>query len=187
MDNANLNEITRFISFDMAHRLPNHCGRCSHIHGHTWKIGLTVEGTATAIGSSTGMVFDYKDLKNWLMDVVDSKFDHSLTLYYKDPLINDVVKMYGIEQDTFNKDVKWLDDVGDNELAVISYCDEELSYGVRFNICNFIPTSENLASYFKYEFKQRFYSFVENNPTFNNNLKVKSVELWETPNSRCIV
>jgi 6-pyruvoyltetrahydropterin/6-carboxytetrahydropterin synthase len=180
MDNTNLNEITRFITFDMAHRLPNHCGRCSNIHGHTWKIGLTVEGTSNAIGSSEGMVFDYKDLKQWLMEVVDKNFDHSLTLYYDDPYVLDIVNMYGIKEQ-FDSDMQWLDNVSDSELSVINYPEH------RFNICSFIPTSENLASYFKYEFKQRSFSYLEHHPTYNGNVKVKSVELWETPNSRCIV
>lgn len=171
-------EVTKYITFDMAHRLPNHFSRCKNIHGHSWKIGVTLESDTLASDSSEGMVFDFKDLKSWLMEVVDERFDHSMTLFLDDPFTLTFVNMLGISQKNYDEAIEWLKN--NPELEVVNFKD------VRFNITNFIPTSENLAKYFKKEFEQRLYSKLKDNPKYTNVVKIKHIELWETANSRCI-
>ena len=36
--------ITKIVSFDAAHRLPDHAGRCRNLHGHTYRLEATVAG-----------------------------------------------------------------------------------------------------------------------------------------------
>lgn len=61
-------------SFDSAHFLPNvppgH--KCGAMHGHTYRIRLEVYGK---IGTDTGWVIDYADLK-FAWSVVKAELDH---------------------------------------------------------------------------------------------------------------
>ena len=51
--------------FEMAHVLKDYDGPCKNIHGHSYKLFVTVAGTPISDKSSpkTGMVMDFKDLK----------------------------------------------------------------------------------------------------------------------------
>lgn len=153
-------EITKTITFDAAHRLPSHCGRCSNIHGHTFKLEVSVcSDVLVNKGSSEGMVIDYKDLKQRILDEVDSVFDHSLNLYYLDPYCKNMCGMYGIDYEKVNN-------LFGNKFSVYSDVNH------RFNILNFIPTSENLAC------------FIFCKLTEVLNVTVSKVVLYETPTSK---
>lgn len=65
-------EIKIYAHFDAAHRLRNYTGKCSCLHGHTWKIEAVVQGKQL---DSTGMLVDFKMLKEFLAKIVD-EFDH---------------------------------------------------------------------------------------------------------------
>lgn len=78
--------ITKRDSFEAAHHLPNHYGKCANLHGHSYKLEVTVSGFIDAElmmqGESynavpdLGMVIDFSTLKTYMKKVVD-KFDHS--------------------------------------------------------------------------------------------------------------
>ena len=53
--------ITKLFAFEMAHALTDYEGRCSNIHGHSYKLAVTVSGEAAA--SPLGMVIDFSCLK----------------------------------------------------------------------------------------------------------------------------
>jgi 6-pyruvoyltetrahydropterin/6-carboxytetrahydropterin synthase len=58
--------------FDAAHFLRGYPGDCGRLHGHTWKVTVTV----SARGNLTlGMAVDFKDIARTL-DLVVSEFDH---------------------------------------------------------------------------------------------------------------
>ena len=54
-------------TFSAAHFLPNYIGPCSRMHGHTWKVEVWITG---AVDPKTGMLVDFKDVKN-IIDVYD--------------------------------------------------------------------------------------------------------------------
>ena len=58
--------------FSAAHNLRNYKGKCEKLHGHNYKVRLTVEGASL---DKSGMLVDFTDLKNILESVL-SKFDH---------------------------------------------------------------------------------------------------------------
>ncbi|MFK4784647.1 6-carboxytetrahydropterin synthase QueD [Fusobacterium sp. MFO224] len=65
-------------SMDAAHFLSGYNGKCSNIHGHRWKVIVSVKEEELKIeGPERGMVFDFKDLKDIVKEEVDF-FDHSL-------------------------------------------------------------------------------------------------------------
>lgn len=89
-------EVTKTIEIDMAHRVPNHNGKCQTPHGHRYKIEIGVEGKKIqdAGSSSEGMVIDYSDLKEVLIEVIDQPYDHSGVFYDRDPKIAAIKDFY---------------------------------------------------------------------------------------------
>ena len=72
--------VTKILEFDTAHALHNYDGLCSNIHGHTYKLHVTVIGEPIADTNSPkyGMVVDFGVLKNKIKENLVDKFDHSL-------------------------------------------------------------------------------------------------------------
>ena len=64
--------MTKTVKFDAAHVLTDHQGLCRNLHGHTYRVGVSV--TAESDG---GMVIDFKELKGVLAEVICGRFDHS--------------------------------------------------------------------------------------------------------------
>ena len=64
--------------FDSAHFLAGYKGKCANIHGHRWKVEVTVAADALIeSGEKRGMVIDFGDLKHEVRALADS-FDHAL-------------------------------------------------------------------------------------------------------------
>lgn len=71
--------VTKLFHFEMAHSLHNYDGLCKHIHGHSYKMEVTLigepENKPNAI--KDGMVIDFGDLKRIVKKNVVDCFDHS--------------------------------------------------------------------------------------------------------------
>ena len=82
--------ITKEIEIDMGHRVPYHKSKCASLHGHRYKIEVGVDDKIiTEEGSSDeGMVIDFGDLKEVMMEELDKRFDHGMILYWKDSLVD---------------------------------------------------------------------------------------------------
>jgi 6-pyruvoyltetrahydropterin/6-carboxytetrahydropterin synthase len=66
--------ITREFSFDAAHFLSNYYGKCERMHGHTYKLQVTLEGDV----AENGMVMDFVVLKRIVKKQVLDLVDHQL-------------------------------------------------------------------------------------------------------------
>lgn len=64
--------ITKIFTFDSAHKLEEYEGKCRHLHGHTYRLEITVKGPM----GNNGMVFDFSVLKKIVTDKVIVKLDH---------------------------------------------------------------------------------------------------------------
>lgn len=69
--------ITKKIEFETAHRLSDYNGPCREIHGHTYKLEMTISGP---VQEETDMVLDFKILKKILKSAVLNHLDHALIL-----------------------------------------------------------------------------------------------------------
>lgn len=88
-------KITKQFSFEMAHALRNYDGLCRNIHGHSYKMDITLSGRPLNDDNSpkNGMVMDFGDLKKLVNEEVISLLDHALVLNAKnDPQLIDVLK-----------------------------------------------------------------------------------------------
>lgn len=79
--------ICKSFTFDAAHYLPHHDGKCKNLHGHTYKLEVAVSSNSLVTGgSSTGMVMDFGDLKIIVKRVVLDQLDHiSLNYIWDNP------------------------------------------------------------------------------------------------------
>lgn len=65
-------ELTIEGSFASAHQLRGYKGKCENLHGHNWKVELTVTGDEL---NEIGLLIDFHDLKRVLGEVLD-RLDH---------------------------------------------------------------------------------------------------------------
>ena len=74
--------ITKEFTFEMAHALWNYDGPCRNIHGHSYKLYVTVRGKVNDDSSSSklGMVMDYSDLKRIVKKHIVDFYDHSVII-----------------------------------------------------------------------------------------------------------
>ncbi len=77
-------KLTIIANFDAAHCLPGYPGKCQRLHGHNWKVEVTVTGNKL---NSLGMLVDFKELKEALGETIIN-LDH----YY----LNDIPAFQGI-------------------------------------------------------------------------------------------
>jgi len=64
--------ITKIFTFDSAHQLEDYEGKCRQLHGHTYKLEVTVKGEM----GENGMVFDFSILKKVVTERVINQLDH---------------------------------------------------------------------------------------------------------------
>lgn len=74
--------ITKFFTFEMAHALLGYEGKCRNIHGHSYKLFVTLRGEPLQQPGYTndGMVMDFQHLKRLVKASVLDIYDHSLVL-----------------------------------------------------------------------------------------------------------
>lgn len=80
---SNRVRVTKEFGFEMAHALWNYDGACRNIHGHSYRLYVTVLGTPCAEPGNPkfGMVIDFSDLKKLVNMPVVEFLDHSLAVY----------------------------------------------------------------------------------------------------------
>lgn len=64
--------VTRTFSFEAAHQLPWHEGKCRRLHGHTYRLEVTVEGAL----DDQGIVVDFAEVKAVVDREVVERYDH---------------------------------------------------------------------------------------------------------------
>ena len=74
--------LTKEFSFEAAHALGGYDGPCREIHGHSYRLFVTVKGSPSCVADDPkqGMVLDFGVLKKIVNEEVVSRFDHALVL-----------------------------------------------------------------------------------------------------------
>ena len=109
--------VTKELTFDAAHRLYKYEGKCANIHGHQYKILLTLSTTDL---DSRKISIDFGLIKRYFQHWLNEKWDHKIILHIEDPL---------------NDHLEFL--VKNTKLSGL-----ELPYSMPYN-----PTSEGMAEY----------------------------------------
>lgn len=71
--------ITKQFSFETGHALYGYDGKCRNVHGHSYKLSVTVIGTPIDDNNNVkyGMVIDFSDLKKIVKEEIVDVFDHA--------------------------------------------------------------------------------------------------------------
>ena len=71
--------ITKQFSFETGHALYGYDGKCKNVHGHSYKLSVTVIGKPITDNSHVkfGMVIDFGDLKKIVKEEIVDVFDHA--------------------------------------------------------------------------------------------------------------
>ena len=74
--------ITKKFNFETGHALYGYDGKCKNVHGHSYKLSVTVLGTPLMDKSHVkyGMVIDFGDLKKIVKEEIVDPFDHAIVL-----------------------------------------------------------------------------------------------------------
>ena len=107
--------VTKQFTFETGHALYGYDGKCKNVHGHSYKLSVTVIGTPSTSKDDVklGMVIDFGDLKQIVKEEVVDPFDHATV---------------------FNKNTPHI------ELA-----EELQNRGHKVILANYQPTSENMV------------------------------------------
>jgi 6-pyruvoyltetrahydropterin/6-carboxytetrahydropterin synthase len=75
--------VTKEFDFEMAHALWNYDGACKNIHGHSYRLFVTLAGEPSSDSNDPkfGMVIDFQDLKKLVKKPVVDFLDHALVVY----------------------------------------------------------------------------------------------------------
>jgi len=117
--------ITKEFTFETGHALYGYDGKCRNVHGHSYKLSVTVVGTPINDTSHVklGMVIDFSDLKKIVKEEIVDQYDHATV---------------------FNKNTPHI------ELA-----NELMERGHNVILADYQPTSENMVIDFAAKIKAR--------------------------------
>ena len=79
--------ITKQFTFETGHALYGYDGKCRNVHGHSYKLSVTVIGEPIRDDNNVklGMVIDFGDLKKIVKEEVVDPFDHATIFNGKTP------------------------------------------------------------------------------------------------------
>lgn len=92
--------VTKLFEFEACHHLPHYDGACHNIHGHSYKLEVTVSGQVSKNENDPkcGMIIDFKDLKAIVKSVAVDKYDHSnLNEFFPNPTAEIMVKQIAVD------------------------------------------------------------------------------------------
>lgn len=103
--------VTKEFEFEAAHHLINYDGPCANVHGHSYKLQVTVSGNINYHDTEYAtdcMVIDFKNLKNVVKAAIIDTHDHEdLNKLYSNPTAEImVVEMFSTIRKWLPKDVK---------------------------------------------------------------------------------
>lgn len=81
--------ITKQFTFETGHALYGYDGKCKNVHGHSYKLSVTVIGEPISDASNVkyGMVIDFSDLKKIVKEEIVDHFDHATVFNKNTPHI----------------------------------------------------------------------------------------------------
>jgi len=89
--------LTKRFEFEAAHHLPKHKGKCKNLHGHSYKLEVTVRREDGELNNE-GMVVDSGILKQVVNETIIERLDHKdLNQFYPTPtaeiMVTDIHRM----------------------------------------------------------------------------------------------
>lgn len=113
--------ITKQFSFETGHALYGYDGKCKNVHGHSYRLDVTVIGQPITDPSNVkfGMVIDFSDLKKIVKEEIVNVFDHA-TVFNKNTPHVELAK----ELETRGHNVLLVDYQPTSEMMVIDFAEK---------------------------------------------------------------
>ena len=126
--------ITKQFNFETGHALYGYDGKCKNVHGHSYKLFVTVIGNPILDSNNVkwGMVIDFKDLKKIVESEIVDKFDHATVFNKNTPHLE-----LALELETRGHNVILVDYQPTSEMMIIDFAQK---------IKNRLPNSIKLHS-----------------------------------------
>jgi 6-pyruvoyltetrahydropterin/6-carboxytetrahydropterin synthase len=88
--------ITKEFSFEMAHALRNYDGPCRNIHGHSYKLFVTIIGEPIHDDQNVknGMLMDFGQLKRLVNSKIVDVYDHAVVVYENDERLAEMKDLF---------------------------------------------------------------------------------------------
>ena len=87
--------VTKCFGFEAAHHLPDYNGACNRLHGHSYKLQVTVSGSVDEV---SGMIVDFYVLKSVVKEQIVDKYDHQyLNDFFTNPTAENMVQSFFID------------------------------------------------------------------------------------------
>ncbi|WWO95294.1 MAG: 6-carboxytetrahydropterin synthase [Candidatus Dasytiphilus stammeri] len=158
-------KINRKIEIDAGHRIKAHTSKCRNLHGHRYKILVTLSSKQLiSDGSQTGMVMDFGFIKEVMKESIDSTCDHAIIVDAEDEYLVTILDIVSSARQ-----------VKHSKNAALIYNPEKL----KIYLVPFSPTAEYLAKHW-YEILSLKLSTQQINHI--TRLSIDSVRVYETPN-----
>jgi 6-pyruvoyltetrahydropterin/6-carboxytetrahydropterin synthase len=79
---ASVIRVTKEFAFEMAHALWQYDGPCKNVHGHSYRLFVTISGVPANVPGNpkNGMVMDFTDLKAIVRNEIVNVFDHAVVI-----------------------------------------------------------------------------------------------------------
>lgn len=163
------------------------CGsscKCKHLHGHNAKIRVTLTSDKL---DQQGMVTDFNNMA-WFKKWVDANIDHKFIVDVHDPLLGTLIPKI-VESGIKDEMVRCLSNIENSitfaalsEKAVthLAQSVDERDYYESFVFIDGVPTSEVLSIKLAYRIEQILRDMDLVGRGSENNLRVKSVQFFET-------
>jgi 6-pyruvoyltetrahydropterin/6-carboxytetrahydropterin synthase len=85
-------QIRKSFTFEAAHVLPNHPGKCARLHGHSYRLDVALEGPLHPDGPAAGMIEDFEVISRVVKSAVIGELDHrSLNELIDNPTAENIV------------------------------------------------------------------------------------------------
>lgn len=87
--------LTKLFKFEAAHQLPAYVGKCANLHGHSYKLKVSVTANLSRVQES-GVLVDFDIIKKVVNKAVVDRYDHKfLNDFFPQPTAEMmVVQMY---------------------------------------------------------------------------------------------
>ncbi|ARN78669.1 6-carboxytetrahydropterin synthase QueD [Nonlabens spongiae] len=98
--------ITKEFTFETGHALHGYDGKCRNVHGHSYKLAVTVIGTPISDTNNVklGMVIDFGDLKKIVKEEIVDPFDHATVFNKNTPHVELAEELRGRGHDVILAD-----------------------------------------------------------------------------------
>lgn len=140
--------ITKQFSFETGHALYGYDGKCKNVHGHSYRLDVTVIGNPIQDSSHVkfGMVIDFGDLKKIVKEEIVDVFDHA-TVFNKNTPHVELAK----ELESHDHNVLLVDYQPTSEMMVIDFAKKiksRLPDNIRLHSLKLQETATSYAQWF---------------------------------------